>query len=282
MEFQKRRPKNMQNVKEQYIWERYKRKFPNSTQDEFLKNIEKYNKLKAFPANGNFFETNQEITPEIHYLMRLLTQWYLTKAFESMLIDLNDPNVWECLEEGNIGTPARLAKVWVGGTIDDDSEMGSGRFMKPVRLAKFPNTVNTQNPIYGDLVENCVKSKIPITKRISIVSNCSHHLAPFSTLFDEDSYALVSYIPNKFVLGISKLQRLADYVCRRFWLQEDLTKALYEEVCKAAETKDVYVGLFNVKHTCEWLRGAKNPEGGFTSEFYSGAFENSDLRAQVK
>ena len=253
-------------IPEEYIWERYKRKFPNSTQDEFLKNIEKYNKLKAFPANGNIFESGQNMTPEVHYLMRLLTQWYLTKAFESALIDMNDSNVQELLGDGNIGTPARLAKCWLGSSIDDDSEMGSGRFMKPVRLAKFPNNGNS----------------IPITKRISIVSNCSHHLAPFSTLFDEDSYAIVSYIPDEFVLGISKLQRLADYVCRRFWLQEDLTKALYEEVSKAAETEDVYVGLFNVKHTCEWLRGAKNPEGGFTSEFYSGAFEDSNLREQIK
>ena len=145
--------------------------------------------------------------------------------------------------------------------------MGSGRFMKRPRIATFPNTQKTQ---------------IPITKRISITSSCGHHFLAFATQFSEDSYAIVSYIPDKFVLGISKLQRLADFVCRRFWLQEDLTKALYEEISSAAQTKDVYVGLFNVKHTCEWLRGSKNPEGGFTSEYYDGAFLNADLRESIK
>ena len=254
----------MQNLYD-FIWDKYSVKFPNDDYDKFQENLKKYSGLKSFPANGNIFESGQTITPEIHYIMRLQTQWFLKKAFGSMLIDLEDPNINDS-EYGNIGTFGRISKMWCGGSLDDDSEFGSGRFSKPVRLAKFPNNQT---------------SGIPITKQVSIVSSCSHHFAPFSTLFDKDSYAIISYIPDKFVLGISKLQRLTDYVCRRFWLQEDLTKALYEEVSKAAETKDVYVGLFNIKHTCEWLRGAKNPEGGFTSEYYSGKFESSELRNQI-
>ena len=275
----------MQNLID-FIWEHYSIRFPNDGYEKFQDNLRKYGDLKPFPANGNIFESKQSMTPEVHYIMRLQTQWFLTKAFESMLIDVNDSNISDS-ERGNIGSPGRICKMWVGSSLDDDSEFGSGRFSKPVRLAKFPNIQSE----YAQNMQNTTKvgtckprdiDNIPITKQVSIVSSCSHHFAPFSTLFDENSYAIISYIPDKFVLGISKLQRLTDYVCRRFWLQEDLTKALYEEVSKAAETKDVYVGLFNIKHTCEWLRGAKNPEGGFTSEYYDGQFNDSKLRKQIK
>lgn len=250
----------------EYIWERWQIKHPLKSYGDFEKYLKEYEELKEFKACENVFKKNQNYTNEVHDILRILTGYYIELTFDAMKIE-RDSNTAEDLSDGNIGTSQRIAKVWCGAGIDDDTELGSGRFMKPVRIATFPNAA---------------KSNIPITKRISITANCSHHFLAFSTLFDENSYAIVSYIPDKFVLGISKLQRLADYVCRRFWLQEDLTKALYEEISSAAQTLDVYVGLFNLKHTCEWLRGAKNPEGGFTSEFYGGAFRDPELRNQIK
>lgn len=247
-----------------YIKRRYVLKFNSKS---FNYNLRKYKDLKCFKANENIFETNQNITEEIHYIMRLTTQYYLEKAFEAMKVDTkNDPNTYEDLEVGNIGTPGRIAKTWVGGNLNDDSELASGRFMKPVRIASFPNT-NTK--------------ALPITKRVSLISLCSHHLLAFSSVFDEKSYCIISYIPDKKVLGISKLQRLVDYVAKRMWLQEDLTKEIYKKVSEAAETPDVYVGLFNIKHSCEWIRGAKNPEGGFTSEYYDGKFNDDEIRNSV-
>lgn len=249
----------------EYLWERWQLKHPNKDYDDFERVLLEYKRTKPVPASGNIFDVsnNRGYTDEVHTITRLLTQYYLELAFEAMKIE-PDSNTMEVLGDGNIGSPGRIAKCWCGANTGDDTEMGSGRFMKPVRIATFPNTQ---------------KSDIPITKRISIMAaNCSHHFLPFSTLFGEDSYAIVSYIPDRFVLGISKLQRLTDYVCRRFWLQEDLTKALYDEISKAAQTPDVFVGLYNIKHTCEWLRGSKNPEGGFTSEYWGGKFDNPELR----
>ena len=254
---------NLSNDEMSQIIERFCEKYPNAN---IADAIEGFKNFKAFPASGNVFDLNPNYNDETHYFMRLVTELYLDKAFTAMGI-WPDANTAPYYKGGNIGTVGRLVKVWCGADTGDDSEMGSGRFMKRPRIATFPNTQKTQ---------------IPITKRISITSSCGHHFLAFATQFSEDSYAIVSYIPDKFVLGISKLQRLADFVCRRFWLQEDLTKALYEEISSAAQTKDVYVGLFNVKHTCEWLRGSKNPEGGFTSEYYDGAFLNADLRESIK
>lgn len=251
----------MEPLLKEYIKERYSKKYDINT---FSKYFKEYEGIKEFAPNGNI---NNEISNEAHFIMRIATQFYIEQAFKAMKIDLNDENVKEDLEHENIGTAGRIAKVWCGANTNDDRELGSGRWSKKPRLAKFPNTS---------------QDKIPITKKVDLVSNCSHHFITFSSLTREDSYAVISYIPDKFVLGISKLQRLTDWVSQRFWLQEDLTKALYDEVSKIAQTKSVYVGLFNIVHGCESFRGAKTKEGSFTSEYYGGEFKDSELRKQVK
>ena len=95
-------------------------------------------------------------------------------------------NVTEDESFGNIGTPGRIIKMWTGAGLHDDRELLSGRWSKKPRLAKFPNTHDTH---------------IPITKRVDLTAVCSHHMAPFSTTFREDAYAVISYIPADFVSG---------------------------------------------------------------------------------
>ncbi len=230
-----------------------------------------YLDLPKFKANENIFDTLGEraeiYTDDVHSITRLATQFYLKRAFEAMKIDLDDPNTMEVIADGNIGTPGRLAKVFCGANTNDDTELGVGRWTKKPRIAVFPNE-NTD-------------TKIPITKRVDLISNCSHHFIPFSTLTRDDSYAVVSYIPDKFVLGISKLQRLTDWIARRFWLQEDVTKAIYDEIADAAQTKSVYVKIVNAVHGCEFFRGAQSRDGAFSSEMYGGKFEDPEMRAEV-
>jgi len=228
-----------------------------------------YENSKSFAANDNVFDTEdgKNWDDKVHFIMRWTTGNYIKKAFEAMKIDLSDPNISQNLSEGNIGTFQRIAKVWCGFDTHDDKELGGGRWSKRPRLASFPNNGN---------------KNIPITKRVDIVSNCSHHFITFSSVARPDSYAIISYIPDKFVLGISKLQRVADWISQRFFLQEDLTKMLYDEVKSAAKTDSVYVGLFNMVHGCESFRGAKSSDGAFTSEYYGGAFEDVNIREAVK
>lgn len=248
------------NAQKKFIKERFDRKYTN-----FNKYLKEYESIEDFAPNGNIFDA-QSITDEAHFIMRTLTQYHLTEAFKAMKIDLNDDNVAEDLEDGNIGTPGRIAKVLCGNGTHDDTELGGGRWAVKPRLASFPNTGN---------------KNIPITKRIDIVSNCSHHFISFNSLSRDDSYAIISYIPNEKVLGISKLQRVADWVSQRFFLQEDLSKMLYDEIVKVAETDSVYVGLYNLVHGCEKLRGAKSDDGCFTTEYYGGAFDDIKIRESV-
>lgn len=222
--------------------------------------LDEYKRLKDFKISENV-EVVGGISEEAHFIMRLVTQYHMEQVFQAMKIDMTDANV-----AGDKGTPYRFVKMYCGNDLHDETELLSGRWANRPRLASFPNESN---------------QKFPITKRVDLVAVCSHHTAPFSSMFREDSYAIVSYIPEGTILGISKLQRIVDWVSRRGHLQEGLTQAIYDEVSKAAESKNVYVKLCNIVHTCESLRGAQSKEGSFTSEYYGGKFEDPELRRQV-
>ncbi len=233
---------------------------------EFEEAYEMYVLLPEFNLNQNILDLTDLYNSDIQRVAQLATQYHLTNAFKAMKINLNDPNTEEDLSVGNIGTPGRLAKMWIGSSLDDSGELLSGRWTKPPRMASFPNTH---------------KQKLPITKRVDLVSCCSHHIAPFSSFFREDAYAIVSYIPDKKVLGISKLQRVVDWVARRGWLQEDLCRTIFEEISAVADTESVYVKLCNISHTCESLRGSQTQDGAFTTEYYGGEYNDPEVRRGI-
>jgi len=223
--------------------------------------MKEYEALESFKIDANV-DSVGGISPAGHKIMMIVSQYYMEKVFNAMKIDMNDGNV-----AGDKGTPYRIVKMWTGADLEDNTELMSGRWSNKPRIAVF---------------DNASLDRFPITKQVDIVSLCSHHTAPFSTMFREDSYAVVSYIPKDKVLGISKLQRLVDWVARRGHLQESLTKSIYEEVSKAAGTEDVCVVLYSLVHTCEKIRGTQSNEGAFTSEYYGGAYNEYELRRSIK
>lgn len=259
----------------EFIKKRYLKKF--NTLDGFEENYKLYKQLPLFKANENiheiitdysdrnllndaedkFVNNNNEIKAEIHWIMRMETQYYLTEAFKAMKIDIEDPNIIE--QALGKGTPGRIAKMWLGSDPEDTSELGSGRWNKEPFISTFPN--NGEDNI--------------ITKEVDLISNCSHHFLPFSSL--DGGKATISYKPNKYVLGISKLQRYVNWASRRFWLQEDLTDYLGKTIKRIADTEDVYIKLERIVHGCEKFRGANSKEGNFTTEYRSGIFKKGEF-----
>lgn len=259
-----------------FVWERYKKKFPRQTEEEFKQNIEKYKKIPVFKACENihqvmtdyskreelpdveeeFINSEELITPETHWIMRMITQYYFTQAFKAMKINIDDPNITE--QSLGKGTPGRMAKMYCGDNPEDTTELGSGRWCREPYLSCFPNT-DKNNSI--------------ITKEVDVVSCCSHHFLPFSTF--DGGRAIISYIPGEYVIGISKLQRFVNWAARRFWLQEDLTSYIGETIKRVAKTEDVYIKLEGLVHGCEKFRGANAKNGNLTTEYRSGYFKNN-------
>ena len=259
-----------------FVKDMYLKKF--GTLDTFDENFSLYQKLPIFKAcenihekltdytksrdelvdNENEFVADKSIKPEIHWIMRSLTQYYITQAFEAMKIDLTDPNI--SVNALGKGTPGRIAKMWCGNDPEDTTELLSGRWNKEPALSIFPN----------DGLEDAVE------KQVDVIAVCSHHFLPFSTL--NGGKGVIKYIPKDRVLGISKLQRFVNWASRRGWLQEDLTNYIGNTIKRIAQTEDVYVRLEGLVHGCEKYRGANSHDGNLTTEFKSGVFKQNKSR----
>lgn len=254
----------------QNLQEYFKSKYPN---ENLLTTLLKLRDLKPFAAGGNVFESGQTIDEPTLLCMRWVAGLKMEEVLDILKFDRTDSNLVQDLSVGNIGTAQRWAKTVTGDSLECDNEMMCGRYAKPPRIATFPATQPGE-----DLTpyEPC-----PVTKRVDLSSVCSHHFLPYGTLIGEGSYAIISYVPGDFVLGISKLQRVADHIARRPTIQEDLTKEIYRAISEAAQTPDVYVGIFNARHTCEYLRGSQSKDGSLTTEWFGGKFEDRKLRESV-
>lgn len=248
----------------------FKSKYPN---ENLLTTLLKLRDLKPFAAGGNVFESGQTIDEPTLLCMRWVAGLKMEEVLDVLKFDRNDSNLVQDLAVGNIGTAQRWAKTVTGDGLECDNEMMCGRYAKPPRIATFPANEPGTNLVPVE--------PLPVTKRVDVSSLCSHHFLPYGTLIGDGAYAIISYIPKDFVLGISKLQRVADHIARRPTIQEDLTKELYRAVSEAAQTPDVYVGIFNAKHTCEYLRGSQSHDGSLTTEWFGGKFEDKSLRESV-
>lgn len=245
-------------------------KFPDSDYDGAWS---KYMELGCFPALGNVVTNlNTTINKETHYVMRLVATWHIEKALRALKFDTeNDPNLMKDVETANIGTAGRIAKIWAGNGLDPENirEYGDGRWTEPPRLAAFPAQDKDSHKPVTVVIDNP-----------GIGSVCSHHFLPFSIQPTENSKIIISYIPNKKLLGLSKIGRFVEWCLNRPSLQEEVTELIYKKIAEIAETDDVYVGLFNIVHTCEVTRGAKQ-YSTTTTEEYGGAFDTPEVRRTI-
>ena len=143
---------------------------------------EEYEKCPTFKINENVSEVGG-ISEESHFIMRQVVTEKMKEVFLAMKVDLDDSNVMENLEEGNIGTPGRIAKMWCSSKPGDMSELFSGRWASAPRMAAFPNDTNRHDPVF-------------VTTRLDAV--CSHHFIRFGDdPKDETSFVVIGYIPRE-------------------------------------------------------------------------------------
>jgi len=143
------------------------------------------------------------------------------KAAEQFLHALNIPTGDETMRD----TPRRMAKAY--------AELFSPR---PFRLTTFPND--------GDYDELVIARDIPFR------SVCEHHLLPFY------GRAVVGYLPDERILGLSKLARVVEHFALRPQVQERLTKQVADLLDLELRPKGVGVVL-EAEHTCMSLRGVQ-------------------------
>jgi GTP cyclohydrolase I len=155
---------------------------------------------------------------------------------------------------GLVETPARVAKAWQHWT--------SGYAQDSAELLK---TFEDGAEAYSELI---------VVRGIPVYSHCEHHLAPFF------GTAVVGYVPDGKIVGLSKLTRLVDCFAKRLQVQERLTIQIANALMTALEPKAVGV-VIRCRHLCMESRGIRTPgEETITSAMLGELQPNLALRTE--
>lgn len=145
-------------------------------------------------------------------------------------------------------TPRRIAKMYV-------KELFSG-----LNEANFPSMTVIENKMQYD--------QMVVVQDIEVLSVCEHH---FQTI---EGRATVAYIPNKKVIGLSKINRIVEFFARRPQVQERLTKQIADCLQTVLGTDNVAVHI-NAKHYCVIARGIQDSNSSTVTSDLRGDFKAS-------
>ena len=173
-------------------------------------------------------------------------QSHFKEIVTTLGIDLKDDSLTD--------TPKRIAKMYVNEIfwgLDYDA---------------FPKATVVENKMnYNEMI---------VERNISVQSNCEHHFVVI------DGLATVAYIPNKNVLGLSKINRIVEYFSKRPQIQERLTEQIYHALSFILETENVAV-MVDAQHYCVKSRGVEDTGSSTITSRLGGNFkEYPEVRAE--
>ena len=117
--------------------------------------------------------------------------------------------------------------------------------------------------------------EVVVLKDIEFVSLCEHHMLPFI------GRAHVAYLPDKRIVGLSKMARLVEMHARRLQVQERLTQSVAHDIQEVLNPLGVAV-VIEAHHTCMGSRGVKKPTARMVTSTVLGVFRDKPAaRAEV-
>ena len=148
----------------------------------------------------------------------------------------------------------------------------------PMRVAKAMQTLTKgyQMDAHKVLTDALFKedySQMVIVKDIDFFSLCEHHMLPFY------GKAHVSYIPNGYITGLSKIARVVDIYAHRLQVQERMTQQIKDCIQDTLKPLGVMV-VIEAKHMCMQMRGIEKQNSITTTSDFSGAFNQAKTRQE--
>lgn len=170
----------------------------------------------------------------------------LTGNFSNIITTLGE----DISRDGILKTPERAAKamqfLMQGYNADPEEVLRSAMFKED----------------YNEMV---------VVKDIELYSLCEHHMLPFF------GKAHIGYIPDGYIVGLSKLPRVVDVFSRRMQVQERLTHDILECINKTIKPKGVAI-VIEAQHMCMMMRGVQKQNSVTTTSGFRGQFEKIETR----
>ncbi len=170
----------------------------------------------------------------------------LKKNYTSIIKSLGE----DVKREGLLKTPERAAKAMqflTHGYAQDP--------IKIMRKAVFKEDYNS----------------MVLVKDIELYSLCEHHLLPFY------GKVHIAYIPDGYIVGLSKLPRIVDVYARRLQVQERLTDQILECIETSLKPQGVAV-IIEAAHMCMMMRGVEKQNSMTTTSAFTGVFREAETR----
>ncbi len=108
-----------------------------------------------------------------------------------------------------------------------------------------------------------------IIKDIELYSVCEHHVLPFF------GKAHIAYIPNGYIVGLSKIPRIVDVFARRLQVQERLTDQIKDCINNTMKPLGVAV-VIEARHMCMMMRGVQKQNSATTTSSFTGVFKDDE------
>ena len=162
----------------------------------------------------------------------------------------------------------------LGLDLSDESLRDTPQRVAKMYVKEIFNGLNPENKPRPTLFENKFKfNEMLVEKNITIYSYCEHHFVPII------GKAHIAYFPNNHVIGLSKLNRIAQYYAKRPQVQERLTVQIANELKDTLQTEDVAV-LIDADHLCVASRGVNDVNSSTITSNYNGKFINDEIRKE--
>lgn len=191
---------------------------------------------------NNGVETPMKGTIETYDEKFSIIKESIKRIMETLGLDLSDDSLSE--------TPKRVTKMYL-------NEVFWG-----LNYRNFPKITTIENKMQ---YENML-----LERHIKVMSQCEHHFIPMM------GEAFIAYLPDKKVIGLSKINRIVEFFSRRPQVQERLTEQIFHTLRFILDTEDVAV-LIKAEHTCVKLRGVEDVNSDTITSRLGGKFLDGAL-----
>ena len=156
--------------------------------------------------------------------------------------------------------------AWTGDDPERDSLLETPlRVIKAFREFFVGYTQDPKEILKKTFTELANYDEMIVLKKLRLESYCEHHMVPIIGM------AHVAYIPDRRVVGISKLARIVDVYARRLQTQENMTTQIAESIQSVLQPKGVAV-VIDAIHQCMTTRGVRKAESSTVTSQMLGIF----------